>query len=131
MSHGVTTWRQMPRQEAAQLLQGSEGLDPRGLCTPEDVQAMCKAGRCGVIEDEDGAKAVIVTTTKNGVLWVNALKGQGRQDMTAAADRMLVSIAKAEGLRAVALQTKRPGLRRKLEKRGYRVTGWIMSKDTK
>lgn len=111
---------------AALALRGMEGMDPRGLCDGGALQAMCDAGEC--FEAQAGAaKAVYVLTVANGVCWVDALVGSGGGDLVEAVDSVITGQAK--GLRAIGLQTMRPGLVRRLERLGYRVTGWVMRKD--
>jgi hypothetical protein len=50
-------------------------------------------------------------------------------DMTAILDHVVTQGATDTGCKAIAFQTARPGLVRKLTKRGFRVTGWVMRKD--
>jgi hypothetical protein len=119
------TVRRLAPAEAAQALAGCEALDPRGLCAAGDIEAMCERGQCFGLAGP--ASAVYVLTVRNGVVWVDALKGAGDVDITAAVDEVLT--AQAEGAEAIGLQTRRRGLVRKLQQRGYRVTGWVMRKE--
>ena len=116
--------RAIAPDEAAQALAGCEGLDPRGLTSAADLIAMTKRGQCYALSG--AVNAVYVITVRNGVAWVDALKGDGA-DATAAVDAVLT--AQAAGLDAIALQTKRRGLVRKLQRHGYSVTGWVMRKE--
>lgn len=95
------------------------------MTSPADVLAMCERGRC--FELSGAASAVYVLSMRNGVVWVDALRGSGDADVTAVADAVMT--AQAEGFDAIALQTRRPGLVRKLKRRGYSVTGWVMRKE--
>jgi hypothetical protein len=114
--------------DAAQRLAGCERLDPRGMCGPGDIAAMCERGLCFALEG--AADAVYVLQVRNGVVWVDAAKGTGGAvSAMAALDAVLT--AQAEGLRAIALQTARPGMVNRLERCGYRVTGWILQKELK
>lgn len=116
--------RTISPDEAAKALQGLDGMDPRGLMQPQDIAAMCSNGQCVEIEHE-GGKAVMVLTSRNGVLWVNAAAGAGPVCLTSAMDQAL----QASGARSIAFQTARPGLVRKAKRLGYRVTGYIMRRD--
>lgn len=113
-------------QRAAQALAGCEALDPRGLCDRAGLLGMCEAGQCFELAGS-AAQAVYVVSVRNGVCWVDALMGTGKTDMVALVDELLTR--QADGLRAIGLQTARPGLVRKLQRHGYRVTGWVMRKD--
>lgn len=106
-------------------------LDPRGMLTPQALAASCRAGQCGVIEDESGHRAAMVTTRANGVLWVQALAGDGPGGFIDTAHNVAEAICEEEGLHTIALQTARPGLRRALQARGFEVAGWIMRKRVK
>lgn len=117
----------MPAADAAQRLVGCESLDPRGLCRPADILAMCQAGQC--FEIDGPARAVYVLTVRNGVVWIDAVKGSGDIDISGALDAAVMAQGRAKGLRSVAFQTKRRGLVQKAVQRGYRVAGWILSKD--
>lgn len=120
---GVTVTRIHPAI-AAQAMAGMERLDPRGMTTPDDIKGMCEGGQCFALSG--AADAVYVLVVKNGVAWVQAAKGAGQIDCTEALDAVLTE--QARGLNALAMQTARPGLVRKLKKRGWAVTGWIMRK---
>jgi hypothetical protein len=111
--------------DAARALAGLEELDPRGMTTPQDLEAMTQRGRCFAILGEAGA--VYVMHVRNGVCWVDAAKASGEIDMTQLLDTVIT--AQAAGLRAVACQTKRPGLVKKLERHGWKVSGWVMRKE--
>lgn len=118
--------RAIAAAEAAQRLAGCEDLDPRGLCGPGDIAAMCEQGLCFALDG--AADAVYVLQVRNGVVWVDAAKGGGGLVSALAALDAVVT-AQAEGLKAIALQTARPGMVKELERRGFRVTGWILKKD--
>lgn len=120
------TLREIAPAAAAAALAGLEQLDPRGLMAPGDVQDLARAGRCFELAG-DQAGAVYVLQVRNGVAWVDALKGAGGVDWVELIDGVVT--AQAEGLSAIGLQTARPGLVRKLQARGYRVTGWVMRKE--
>lgn len=93
-----------------------------------DLEVMAERGQCFELSG-DQASAVYVLTVRNCVCWVDALKGSGTVDLVELVDGVLT--AQAEGLQAIALQTKRPGLVKKLQRHGYRVTGWVMRKELK
>jgi len=118
--------RRLAPTEAARALAGCEQLDPRGLCTPADIAAMCERGQCFGIEG--AAQAVYVLQVRNGVVWVDALKGDGAGvDLVQLVDNVLNE--QARGARAIGLQTARRGLVKQLQRRGYAITGWIMKRD--
>jgi hypothetical protein len=120
------TVREISPAAAAIALAGCEDLDPRGLMAPGDVQQLVDKGRCFSLTGSQ-AGAVYVLTVRNGVVWIDALKGAGDVDLVELVDGVIT--AQSEGLEAIALQTKRRGLVRKLERHGYRVTGWVMRKE--
>jgi hypothetical protein len=111
--------------QAATALAGMAGLDPRGLVTDADIAGMCQTGMCMGLQSADGA-VVMVLQVRDGVIWVDAVRGAGRVDLTAAVDQALTALP---GARAVAFQTARPGLVRKAQRLGYQVTGYVMRKD--
>jgi len=113
---------------AAVALTGLEGLDPRGMTTAADVAAMTRNGKCFMAVSGDSA-AVYVLHVRNGVCFVDAAVGEGEVDLVELLDRAIS--CQAAGLDAIALQTKRRGLVKKLERHGYRVTGWVMRKELK
>ncbi|HWH83464.1 MAG TPA: hypothetical protein VNU71_14630 [Burkholderiaceae bacterium] len=117
--------RRIAGADAARALAGMEALDPRGLCGPGDIEAMCERGQC--FELAGAADAVYVLTVRNGIAWVDAAKGSGPLDLVAALHAIVTE--QAEGLRAIALQTARRGMVEKLKRRGFRVTGWILRKE--
>jgi len=118
--------REIAPQLAAQRLAGMEHLDPRGLTAPGEVAAMAGEGRCFEITG-DAARAVYVLVVRNGCAWVQAARGEGRIDLTQLLDAVLTE--QAQGLQALACQTARPGLVRKLQRRGWRVSGWVLRKE--
>lgn len=110
--------------DAARALAGMESLDPAGAMDQAELQAMCERGVCLRLEQGDQA-AVMVIKDQGPVLWISALRGQGLTTAIAAGEH----IARANGKTAIAFQTKRPGLVRQMQRRGYRVSGWIMTKE--
>lgn len=120
------TVRAIAAAAAAARLAGCERLEPSGLLGPGDLEGLCERGQC--FEIEGAASAVYVLTVHNGVVWVDALKGEsGQVDVLEALDAVVT--AQAAGGRAIAFQTKRRGLVAALKTRGYRVSGWILKKD--
>lgn len=118
------TLREIDRAQAARAFAGLHALDPSGRTAPgDDVTA---GGRCFELAGE-GVRAVYVLSVANGCAWVEAARGEGAPDLSALLDHVIT--AQAEGLHALACQTARPGLVRKLRSRGWRVAGWIMRKD--
>lgn len=117
--------QRLPGHEAARRLAGMERLDPRGLCGPGDIEAMCEQGQCFAVAGM--VDAVYVLNVRNGVVWVDAIKGSGTIDVTTTLDAIVSEQAK--GLNAIACQTPLRGMVRKLERRGFRVTGWILRKE--
>jgi hypothetical protein len=96
------------------------------MTSTADLEAMTRTGRCFEIRGVQ-AGAVYVLSVRNGVVWVDALKGGGELDLVDLVDGVITS--QAAGLEAIALQTKRRGLVRKLQRHGYRITGWVMRKE--
>lgn len=119
------TVRRIDPAMAARMLAGMEGLDPCGMLTPEGIGELCKGGQC--FELAGAVDAVYVVRVENGVAWIDAVRGTGRVDCTAVVDQLVTEMA--QGLRCVGMQTARPGLVRKLTRRGWRVTGWVMRKE--
>lgn len=111
-------------EEAACALAGLESLDPTGDMTAAELHAMCERGVCLRLE-QGGQASVMVIRDKGSVLWISALKGQGLPAAIVAGE----SIARSNRKSAIAFQTARPGLVRQMQRRGYRVSGWIMTKD--
>lgn len=110
--------------DAARALDGLHALDPSGVMRPEDVQAMCARGHCIAIE-VDGDRSVIVIRRRGKVLWVDALAGRRALD---AAEDITQRIGRALGCTAIAWQTARRGLMREGQRRGYAVSGFILTK---
>jgi hypothetical protein len=102
-------------------------LDPRGITTERDMQAIAANGQAFHAGAGPAGSCTYVVQVANGVAWVNAIKGTGAIDWTTVAADMIET--QAQGLRAVAFQTARPGLKKRMQKRGYKVAGWIMRKD--
>lgn len=107
-------------------LAGVAGLDPSGM-TACDAD-LVKHGQAFAIEGEGGS-AVFVVVVRNGCAFVVAAKGAGSIDMTEVLDQIVTRGATNDGCTSVALQTARPGLVRKLRRRGFRVAGWVLRKD--
>jgi len=123
-AQGLTIWAMSP-EDAMDKLGDMTQLDPRGAMTMDDMRALVEGGRCFGMSG--AANAVWVLRDMGAVCWVDALRGAGSVDVTDIADRVITE--QARGFEALAMQTARPGLRRKLERRGWRVTGWVMRKD--
>jgi hypothetical protein len=118
------TLREVSAEQAARAFAGLAHLDPSGRTAPgDDVTA---GGRCFELAGE-GVRAIYVLSVANGCAWVQAARGEGAPDLSALLDGVIT--AQAEGLRAIACQTARPGLVKKLRSRGWRVAGWIMRKE--
>jgi hypothetical protein len=117
----------IPAQLASQLLTGCAHLDPSGRCTERDILQIASSGQAFHASAGAAGSCTYVVRVSNGVAWVNALKGTGAIDWTTVAADMIET--QAQGLRAVAFQTARRGLKKLMEKRGYKVTGWIMRKE--
>ena len=110
---------------AASLLAGCAHLDPCGMATEADTEAMTAAGQCFAATSDKG-QAVYVLKVKNGVAWVSAVKGSGP---TPWRDVLLPVIeAQAKGCAAVAFQTARRGVVKSAVAQGYEITGWILKK---
>lgn len=107
---------------AAERLRGLANLDPRGIATEADIPAMCAGAVCLEVGEGDGS-AVVVVRELAGVKWIEAAAGKGGHDLCALIDA-------ATGPGPVAFQTKRRGLKRRAEKLGYHVAGYIMRRDT-
>jgi len=117
-------------ERAAAALAGIEQLDPTGQTEPGDLLPMCERGACFELTAGDST-AVYVLTLKNGVVWVDAGKGTGPLDLTNTLREIVEHQAQSVpgGARSIAMQTARRGLVRKLGRQGYRVTGYIITKD--
>jgi len=113
--------------DAAQALAGLHHLDPRRMTGPADVLTMCQRGDCWAL-DVPGGRAVYVTRLIGGGVWIDAASGSAPGiDLAGLLDGVIA--AQAQGATHLAMQTARPGLVRKLARRGWRVSGWIMTKD--
>lgn len=121
----VLTIKAIPPADAARALAGLEKMDPRGRTTAADLVDLAKRGACFALSG--AADAVYVVNVRNGVAWIDALKGSGTPDLVAVVSELIE--LQAHGCRAVAFQTARPGLVRKAARHGYRVAGWIMRKE--
>ena len=121
------TIRAIDSQAAAGAFAGLAALDPRGMLTDADIPAMCDRGQAFELAGPAG-RAVYLVETRNACAWVSALAGQGDGvDLVRLVDGALTH--QAAGLQRIALQTARPGLVRRLQRLGYRVTGWVMAKE--
>lgn len=109
---------------AARCLEGLQALDPAGMV--RDAQDIVAGGRCFQLQG-DRSTAVYVLTVQNGVAWVQAAAGNGPIDWTAVLDETITQ--QAAGLRALGCQTARPGLVRRLQRRGWRISGWVLRKE--
>lgn len=118
--------RRIAAGEAARRLAGVAELDPSGIASNADD--LTRHGQAFAV-DSDAGSAVFVVVVRNGCAFVVAAKGAGSIDMTEVLDQVVTRGATNDGCTSVALQTARPGLVRKLQKRGFRVTGWVMRKD--
>lgn len=126
-AQAALTVRPVAAEVAAQALAGMAPMDPRGMVGEGDIAAMCEAGECFAIDGE--ASAVYVLTVRNGCAWVQAAKGSGPVDLSAVLDAAISAQAQAHGLDALGCQTARPGLVRKLQRLGWRVSGWVLRKE--
>jgi hypothetical protein len=120
------TVRAIDAGTAARALAGMESLDPRGLSEPGDLVQMVKEGQCYELAG-DLVRAVYVLHIRNQCAWVEAAKGSGPLDLAGVLDEVITE--QASGLSSLGCQTARPGLVRKLKRRGWRVSGWVMRKD--
>lgn len=111
--------------QAAAKLAGLAHLDPRGIATEADIHGMCDGAQCLRVLDDSGGDAVVIVRTINGVRWIEAAAGQGGQNLAHAIDDAMHAI----GGGPVVFQTKRLGLVKRAEQRGYKVTGYIMRRD--
>lgn len=120
------TVRPIDRDEAVRRLVGVAALDPSGVTSGDDE--LTRHGHAFEVAGEGGS-AVFVVAIRNGCAFVIAAKGGGEFDLTAALDQAVTQGAINKGCKSIGLQTARRGLVKKLGRRGYRVTGWIMKKD--
>lgn len=120
------TVRPISAASAVARLGGVAALDPAGLTAGAEDLVRC--GQAFEVDGEAGS-AVFVVAVRNGCAFVVAAKGAGSIDMTTLLDRVITQGATNDGCTSIAFQTARPGLVKKLTKRGFRVTGWILKKD--
>lgn len=120
------TVRPLERAEAARRLAGVAALDPSGVTANDDD--LVRHGQAFAIDAEAGS-AVFVVAVRNGCAFVVAAKGAGQIDMTRVLDEVVTRGATNDGCTSIGLQTARPGLVKKLQRRGFRITGWVMKKD--
>lgn len=121
--------RRIAPADAAQVLQGMENLDPRGIAEPGAVHGMTERGACFLLSDGKGSELVYVLNIGNRRCWVNAAAGTGALDLTTHGLAAIEFQAAQNGLAGVAFQTLRPGLVRKARKLGYQVRGWVLGKE--
>ncbi len=120
------TVRPIGAAEAASRLQGVAERDPSGLA--RSAEDLTRNGQAFAI-DGDAGSAVFVVAVRSGCAFVVAAKGSGDIDMTDVLDRVITRGATNDGCKSIAFQTARPGLVRKLTRKGFRVTGWVLKKD--
>lgn len=116
---------QIDADTAAALLVGVAGRDPSGLSTEQSMHHTARCGQCYAATSESG-QAVYVVRVENGVAWVDAAKGFGATDWTAAL--LPIIEMQAKGLASVGFQTERRGLVKRAQKQGYHIAGYIMKK---
>lgn len=111
---------------AAMLLAGVERRDPRGVLRADDLAGVCERGLC-FAATTPGGQVAYVLNVKNGVAWIDAAQGAGQVDLT----RTILPCIELQcsELDSIGFTTARPGLKRKAEKMGYQVTGWLLKKD--
>lgn len=126
MDGQALTVRPIPAAEAAARLAGVAALDPSGVAAGESD--LTRWGQAFEVAGQGGS-AVFVVAVRNGCAFVVAAKGGGAFDMTTVLDQVVTRGATNDGCTSIALQTARPGLVRKLQRRGFRITGWVMKKD--
>ena len=114
-------------EEAEQALRGLEAFDPRGIMTARDLHRYAVLGQCFSCAT-DTASGAYILDVEHGQAWVQAAMARGPFNFL---DCMLEVVERqAQGMcHSVAFQTKRRGLVRRAEKKGYRVVGWILKKE--
>jgi hypothetical protein len=117
------TFQRITEAEALQALGDMTHLAPAG--EPVRMADVVRGAHCFRIEG--AATAVYVMRPMGDVAWVEAAKGAGLVDVTEVLDQAMT--VQARGFRRLAMQTKRAGLVRKLTRRGWKVRGWIMTKE--
>lgn len=88
---------------------------------------MCAASQCFAVSG--AVDAVYVLCVRNGVAWVEAIKGTSNSGLNVVDTLLAVATEQAKGLKAFACQTPLRAQKRKLERLGFRVTGWILRKE--
>lgn len=118
-------------------MRGMEHLDPRGLLTADDIEAIGLGKTCLEIEVTrktsctDGSHhgsvslGFLVLSIENGLAWIDAAKGEG-DGLTQAMHDEAVKFARAHGCTGIGCQTARPGLRKLLEGIGWKTTGYVL-----
>lgn len=117
------TFQRITEAEALQALGDMTHLAPAG--EPVCMADVVRGAHCFRVDG--AASAVYVMRTMGDVAWVEAAKGAGLVDVTEVLDQAMT--LQARGFRRLAMQTKRAGLVRKLSRRGWKVAGWIMTKE--
>lgn len=116
---------------AAQLLRVCP--DPLGTGAT-DVDALAQRSDCVRIVGQ-GGDLVLALQLRQGpgrdVLWIAGAAGQGAHDWTHNGLAVAEHNARQCRAHAVAFQTARKGLVRRAQAKGYRVTGYILTKDLK
>lgn len=88
---------------------------------------MCANAQCFAVSG--AIDAVYVLNVRNGVVWVEAIKGASSDGRNVVDTLLTIATEQAKGLRAMACQTPLRAQKRKLERLGFRVTGWILRKE--
>jgi hypothetical protein len=112
---------------AAQLSAGVECRDPYGIMDAAHLRESMRASQCYLADAGHGGKAIYALQVHNGVALIASLKGYGSVPWVEVLAPIIEN--QVQGCRAVALQTARRGLVRKMEKQGYKITGYIMRKE--
>lgn len=120
---GTLTFQRITEDEALKALGDMTHLAPAG--EPVCMADVVRGAHCFRVDGV--ASAVYVLRPMGDVAWVEAAKGAGQVDVTEVLDQAMTH--QARGFRRLAMQTKRAGLVRKLARRGWKVRGWIMTKE--
>jgi len=125
------TVRAIDPATAAGLMAGLEAIDPTGMLKPGGVADLCERSQCFELV-AGPVRFVWAAIIRNDVLWLQAGKSANdRADAMPAIVRALDAQAISNGCTRVSMQTARRGMARKLARHGYRITGYIVSKDLK
>lgn len=117
--------RLAPSQAFAKLQDVAE-RDPRGITTAADMAWFTERSECFAIRGK-GSEIVYMLKIENGQAWVQAAQASGPFSFEHVLSEVIERQA-AGVCNSVAFQTSRPGLKRKAERAGYEVTGWILKK---